>query len=330
MKHFTQVTFVCAALLASVSASANDSTARKGVGGIELTKTDSIQMVSETLEISTARIRVKYRFLNTSTQDIKTIVAFPMPAFDVMGIVGSGGKQSPLDSFRSFVDGQPVQIKKNRAYLIGKVDMTDKLRKIGLSDEQIFDPQFSCTEYAGDDELIPGCDLTKNQVAAIRKQNLLGGAIQETAYWEQTFPAGKEIEVAHEYKPFTGHGASNWLHFNNYRDAKKQLAEVCLDEGTYRLMKPVSDYPDEEWDGSIGVYYLDVEYILGTGRNWKGSIKNFKLVLQKRSPEDVVSLCFPGKPKKTSPITIEFSQTDFVPQDKLVIYFFQRHTEVPR
>jgi hypothetical protein len=328
MKRLISCAFVVLALCDSPISSANDSTARVGVGGLEFVKTENIEMVSEVLEISALNIKVTYRFLNTSSQDIKTAVAFPMPAFDLMGIVGSGGKSSPLESFRNFVDGQPVSVKKRRVYLINNVDVSDKLRKIGLSEEQIFDPNFRCTDYAGDSDILPDCTLTKEQVAAISKQKLLGGAIQETAYWEQVFPAGKEIEVVHQYKPYVGHGANHGTTFNDYRDAKLKFADACLDDGAFRILRRGA--PDADWASGRDdafLYYLDIEYILGTGRNWKGPIKDFKLILKKRAPEDVVSLCFPGHPKKTSPITIEFSQTNFVPQDKLVVYFFERHSE---
>lgn len=66
----------------------------------------------------------------------------------------------------------------------------------------------------------------------------------------------------------------------------------------------------------------DVEYVLGTGRNWKGPIADFTLRIEKDSPEQFVSLCFPGRAKRVSPTVLEFSHTDFVPQDKLVVYFY--------
>jgi hypothetical protein len=41
------------------------------------------------------------------------------------------------------------------------------------------------------------------------------------------------------------------------------------------------------------------------------------------TPDDIVSLCFPEKPLKTSPKTIEFSQSNLIPQDKLIVFFYQ-------
>ncbi len=290
-------------LLMPLGASANDSSARVGAGGLVLEKSDDIEMVSEVLEISTEKIRVTYHFLNTSSRDIKTVVAFPMPAFYQADRDNIG----PLDTFRMSVNGKNVAARKNRKFLIGDADVTDKLRQLGLTDDQIFNTNFECWEMQADNP----CSLTQKQVAAVddlgKRVNGLW-QIQETAYWEQVFPAGKDIEVVHEYRPFTG------FHYggHQYDDPESD----CLDDGTRKAIAK----RDEQYDRTTPTT-RDVEYILGTGRNWKGPIKHFKLIVRKDSPEDVVSLCFPGKAKKASPVTIEFSRTDYVPQDKLVVYF---------
>jgi hypothetical protein len=61
---------------------------------------------------------------------------------------------------------------------------------------------------------------------------------------------------------------------------------------------------------------------LGTGRNWKGPIGEFKPRLKKGIPEEIVSACLPGQPKKLSPTLYEFTERNFVPDDRLVVYFY--------
>lgn len=73
--------FAC--LLAPLAATANDSVAALGAGGIVLGKSDSIVMEKEDLFISEKKIRVNYVFRNTGKQDIATRVAFPVPAFPI-------------------------------------------------------------------------------------------------------------------------------------------------------------------------------------------------------------------------------------------------------
>lgn len=61
------------------TAQANDSTAAFGVGGLVFTKSEHIVMQEEDLLISKDKIRVAYKFYNTSDQPITTRVAFPLP-----------------------------------------------------------------------------------------------------------------------------------------------------------------------------------------------------------------------------------------------------------
>lgn len=321
MNKFLRTLFVLIIVI-SPCANANDSTARVGAGGLELLKTDNIQMVSEVLEISTSKIRVKYHFLNTSDKDVKTTVAFPMPAFDGESrSVGGAENQRPLNSFHIFVNGSAVTVNKNRVFLINNIDVTDKFKQIGLTDDQIFDPLFGC--MSSDVEAYSAaCNLSPEKISAIQKMQTGGPwQIKETAYWEQTFPAGKGIDVVHEYEPFSGSYPYSSGALTEFDHPSKASVEACLDDKTVRAITTKKDNAIKLGDvPSVGLH--DVEYILGTGRNWKGPIKNFKLFIKKDSPDDIVSLCFPGKPKKTTPTTIEFSQSNFEPQDKLIVFFY--------
>jgi hypothetical protein len=315
---------------------ANDSVASVAAGGLELLKTDDIQMVSEELEISTRKIKVKYRFLNTSDKDIKTTVAFPMPPFADTEF-STPQNATPLRSFQSFVNGTKVNAKMHRVFMdkVGGKDLTATLRKIGLTDEQIFRPDFDCIdlppEASGNT-----CKISQDQYSQIKKIiSSEDGVIQETAYWEQTFQAGKEIEVIHEYKPFTGaHMIQVPGEYYSQKDISRnnlpaftrtQLdttspldnhpkSEACLDDRTFKsIIKRVQEIPHQ-------VTMFRVDYILGTGRNWKGPIKNFRLILHKEG--GLVSLCFPGKSRSIDKNTIEFAQNDFVPQDMLTVFFY--------
>ena len=60
-------------------ASANDTTAAIGLGGLEFTKSKDIAMLSEDLSVSSEQIIVKYRFRNNATDEITTLIAFPLP-----------------------------------------------------------------------------------------------------------------------------------------------------------------------------------------------------------------------------------------------------------
>jgi len=63
----------------SQAALANDSSAQLAAGGLVLTKSDSIEMQTEDLEIYRTAVKVRYTFVNTAKQDIVSRVAFPLP-----------------------------------------------------------------------------------------------------------------------------------------------------------------------------------------------------------------------------------------------------------
>lgn len=319
---------------------ANDTTARVGAGGIVLLKSEQIRMVSELLEISTKSIRVKYTFLNEDTADVRTTVAFPMPAYRWnSGDSAVEGNVGPLKTFKHLVNGVPVPTQIERKAVVNGRNITDQLRQIGLSDEQIFVTFGKCSTA---NRLAVSCSLSKKQLAEIAGLTGKGSGdtnwtVEETVFWEQVFPAGKLIEVRHEYAPFVGMSYTSPYQDgfgyvgtspNDYLPRATPLNrpddpnEACLDDGLGQALRKKIGAIVESGVSSVTVTLNDVEYILGTGRNWKGPIQDFKLRIEKSAPEQIISLCFPGKPKKLSPTVLEFAQTNYVPQDRLVVYFF--------
>ncbi len=65
-----------------------------------------------------------------------------------------------------------------------------------------------------------------------------------------------------------------------------------------------------------------LEYVLVTGANWAGPIKDFRLVVDKGSPDNLVSLCG-EKIKKISPTQFEMHATEYFPQRNLDVLILQ-------
>ncbi len=121
-----KVLVLAMSLAIAANVSANDAVAALGAGGIVIGKTDSIAMEKEDLFISEDKIRVSYLFHNTSAQDIRTRVAFPVPEFPEepeMDIGLNVNSNNPM-GFSVKVDGKKVpfdtEIKKHN----GKVKVT--------------------------------------------------------------------------------------------------------------------------------------------------------------------------------------------------------------
>jgi hypothetical protein len=273
---------------------------------------------------------VRFRFLNQSAEDIHATVAFPLPP--TRTTEHWNVERQLLATFRVQVNGRSVPTTTVRKAVIADNDVTAQLRELGYSDRQIFDTPYS--------EIRQGIhDLTTNQRAALEK--LGGGAgqfppwkVAVTMVWQQIFPAGKEIVVEHSYAPIVGavytvpfwegsFSKTSWLPL-----VEGKIEEACLNEMIRRdIKRRVRAYATKN-PKQVCVTLHHVEYILGTGRNWKGPIGEFSLRIEKETPDQLISLCFPGKPKKVSPTVHEFYQQDFVPQDRLVVYFYTVGPEV--
>jgi hypothetical protein len=250
---------------------ANDTLARVPVrGGLEFVKSENIRMVEEDLEISLKRIRVKYRFLNESDQDISSTVAFRLPAHNLSEDKTDRFPDKETDDrFLVLVNGDPVQTKK----------------------------------------------------------------IENAQTWRQTFPAGKEMVVEHSYGPNAGGEYDYIYQMNRYTYAflhtfffwvtlPSSGGGACIDRSTARAIKKRVE-ASARGGGTVAVFARDIEYILGTGRNWKGPIGKFVLRIEKESPDHFVAVCFPESPKQVSPTVSEYVQTDFVPPDKLIVFFYR-------
>ncbi|RYE72919.1 MAG: DUF4424 domain-containing protein, partial [Oxalobacteraceae bacterium] len=75
-------------------------------------------------------------------------------------------------------------------------------------------------------------------------------------------------------------------------------------------------------DGYYGHVETWVGYILSSGANWRGPIKDFRLVVDKGKPANLVSFCMDGV-RKISPTQFEVRKTDYEPDHDLNILIVQ-------
>lgn len=329
-----KVALAAAALAIAAPALANDSEAEIGIGGITLRPSEAVVMQSEDLFISEEIVKVSYRFLNPTGRDIVTTVAFPMPP-QPRGMLDRWydmeNKQEWSDfGFSTWVDGQPVRLQMIERAMIGSRDVTDRVKELGLP---VYWP-------VGDGE----ASVLEGLSEARRRQLVAEGlAVKDEAFgeelvpaWdhvaffvrEQTFPADSTVEVRHEYVPIAGGSVGGALE-KPIREEHPQIIEdyrkeFCTDDyfiaGVDRrlaaLRKPgFAAFYGETWLG----------YVLSSGANWKGPIGRFRLVVDKGSPDNLVSFCMDGV-KKIAPTQFEVTKTNFEPTrdlDILIVKFHQ-------
>lgn len=324
-----------AALLAcAVPSLANDSEAEVGIGGITLRPSTDLVMQSEDLFISEELVKVSYRFLNPTDRDITTTVAFPLPA-QPRGMIDRWydmeNRQDWSDfGFSTWVDGKPVRLALIERAMIGERDITERVLELGL-------PIYWPVAYGE-----PGV-LEKLSETERRRLVAEGLAVEDEAFggdlvpaWdhvaffvrEQTFPADSTVEVRHEYVPIAGGSVGGALEKQIREDSPQIIADYrkrfCTDDyflgGVDRrlaaLRKPgYAAYYMETWLG----------YVLSSGANWKGPIGRFRLVVDKGSPDNLVSFCLDGV-EKIGPTQFEVRKTNFEPDrdlDILIVKFHQ-------
>ena len=104
-----QAALLTSAVLLISNVQANDSSAVIGAGGLVLTQSDAIAMQQEDLFVSETKIKVDYKFRNTSNKAVTTRVAFPLPELPAetdMDLSADPRAANPM-KFKLMVDGKP-------------------------------------------------------------------------------------------------------------------------------------------------------------------------------------------------------------------------------
>ena len=309
-----------AALLAAAPAPANDTVASMGAGGLVLEKTDGITMLSEDLFLSMEEVRVTYRFLNHTDEAIETIVAFPMPDIepDWMGTV-RGPVSDPMRTlpFITRIDGYSVPTHVEQKAMLNGVDVTRRLQRLGLP----LIPYFDALEG-------PVGDLTEAQIAELVADGLMESNVHDdgsrssfglwtlktTHYWTQIFYPGEEVGIEHIYVPVTGGTTATGVGEPGVQWPEYE-ERYCVDE----LVRAAVARKQAE-----GFQMRDswLDYTLVTGANWSGPIRDFRLVVDKGSVDNVVSFCAEGV-RRISPTQFEVRHSNYTPTRDLNVLIVQ-------
>ncbi len=306
---------VLALLALAAPAAANDSTAGHDAGGLVLTRSADIDMVSEDLSVSAQEVRMRYVFRNRSARGIRTLVAFPMPDRDLTEAHFS--EVAYPEDFRTLVDGRPVTMKVERKALHDGADRTAALAQFGLAPDSPGAALDALPEaqrerlvklgLAAIDEYDDGRGWEKHFVPA--------WTVRETWHWEQLFPAGRDLVVEHRYTPGTGGSVGTGLALPGFRsspEGRRMIAEYCIDSGFLagvdRLARRAGGTVPEQRIG----------YVLTTGGNWRSPIGRFRLVVDKGAPENLVSFCGEAV-RKISPTRFETVRTNWRPDRDLKV-----------
>lgn len=327
-----RIALAAAGLVLAAPLAANDSVAETSAGGLVLTRSAEIDMVSEDLFVSADEVRVRYVFRNRGPQDVRATVAFPMPEQDLSLLV-EGDVAYPRD-FDTRVNGKPVAMRIERKAMLGGRDHSALLTSLRVPIADDPDPSLAVIPE-GLDALGPADQdrLVRMGLATVEQYDRGTGiqrhlapmwTVRQSWYWEQVFPAGRDLVVEHRYRPGTGGSVGTGLVLPDFRassEGRRMVADYCIDAaflaGLDRMARRIrGDFP------LIGEQR--VGYVLITGANWRAPIGDFRLTVDKGRPENLISFCGDGV-RKTGPTRFEMRRTNWRPDRdlKLLILFPQ-------
>ena len=324
-----------AALVLPATAPANDSEAEWALGGLALKQNDAISMDAEDLYVSAEAIRVNYTYTNHSDAAQKVLVSFPIPALpgNNPGWVEYGSFPDWKElQFSTTVDGKPAKWDVAERAVAGGKDVTAlvKAEKFPLA-------WYQDSEFIEKIGALPPAEVKRLAALGLVKRAegeewggngwMPGWQVQYHITREQTFPAHATVRVAHRYTPLAGGSVGGVLH----AFAQGELADVraayekkyCIDKaflsGVDKRQKQETARHGEGGSGSAETW---IGYVLSSGANWRGPIGDFRLVVDKGKPDNLVSFCMDGV-KKISPTQFEVRKKNYEPDRDLNVLIVQ-------
>lgn len=323
----TLVTVVSCWDAASSPSPANDTSAELAIGGLTFTKNADISIESEELTIGLDAITVRYVFLNRSTKPITLTVAFPLPDINLADASNTAfpvGNPLNYVGFSTRIDSKPVSFATNQQAFLNDKNVTANLKEMGIPVFPVGPQQLKINELPEE----------------VRARALAQGLLVESgtndkgmplydATWtiktsvvrRQSFPPGKPVTVEHRYRTSVGVSFDSILR-QDHRVQKGLASEVQRYKSTYCVdddfLKLVDGLKPADKPGKPRFIERRINYVLTTGANWAGPIKDFHLVVDKGRADRIVSFCSEGL-KEISPTQSEIRATDFTPKRDLEI-----------
>ena len=306
------------------AAFANDSSAEKAAGGLILRQNRDIDMVSEDLFVSPALVRVRYVFRNRAAQPRRITVAFPMPDRDLSYEMES--EVAYPDDFHTMVEGRPVRMNVERRAVLNGVDRTAELTRLGVP---VAPPAGQSATWlaqrirrlprATQERLASAGLIDAASLADSSHQILPMWTVRETWHWDQVFPAGRDLRVEHRYAPGVGGTAGVPLanrEFRSGENGREYQRTYCTDAAFLAAIDRMQARAEREQDH----YPMErrLGYILRTGGNWRSPIGDFRMVVDKGSPNAIVSFCGEGV-RRLSPTQFEVRHRNWRPDRDLAV-----------
>src|SRR3984957_306612 len=267
------------------AAFANDSTAELTTGGLVLSKNADIEMRSEDLAISEKEISVRYRFFNDAASDQTVTVAFPMPDVTLVDRDIAFPARDPANflDFHTVADGRDVRAQYEEKAVLDGTDISARLKAFGVPlavQNKATSDVLDALPRPKQDELeklgfVTGYEEGdgKDMVHRVTPK----WTFKSTYYWNQTFPAGREIGIEHRYAPSVGEAVGSMLNSTPIDAAglREYEALYCIDQDFLAGVKTALGKPDANGQPAHPFYEKRIAYVLKTAANWAKPIGDF-------------------------------------------------------
>jgi Domain of unknown function (DUF4424) len=311
---------------------ANDSSAELSAGGLVFTRSEDVSLESEELKISPDVVNVRYQFLNQSQKPVTLTIAFPLPDIDVSDAADYSIPYNDPTNFLGFktkIDGKPVNFSIHQRAFLATKDVTATLRSAGVLMLPIGPEQARLSELPETtrDQLLQQGLLLQNGFDDLGNQRYLGAwTVKTAAVRKQTFAPNRLVTVEHHYHTSLGMSFDTVL-----RKGLRQKTVMAGEIERYRdnycvgdaFLTALDQLAGEGEAAKVRVQERRISYVLKTGANWAGPIKDFKLTVDKQKPDRLISFCADSI-QVVSPTMVEFKAKDFTPDKDLKILIIGR------
>jgi Domain of unknown function (DUF4424) len=340
MRLSRSVSFVVAVLVSALgnsTAMANDSAAELSVGGLNFSRSDDVSLESEILKISPKLVSVRYQFFNRTDQPVTLTVAFPLPDIDLSeGEMLSLPDNDPTNfvGFKTRIDGRPINFTMQQSAYLASKNVSATLRGLNVPILPIGAQHLDLAELPepARNQLFEQGLLLKNGTDDKGRQRYEAGwTVRTAAVRKQTFAPNRAAMVEHRYHPSVGISFDTVLR-KGLRQNKALAAEIARYRRDYCIgddfLAALDKLAGDAEHNAEKLQERRITYVLKTGANWAGSIKDFRLVVDKQKADRLVSFCA-TQMRAISSTLVEATATDFTPEKDLKILIIGRFDNEP-
>jgi hypothetical protein len=232
--------------------------------------------------------------------------------------------------FSTTVDGRPVAAEVQQRVFAGGIDRTELLRRLNVPVAPHLPATGAALDKLAQDDQQRLIDLGLVQAEeydagkGMEKHVTPRWTLKTTYFWQQTFPAQRELVIVHRYRPSLGESAGTSLGEPGWTGLAEYRHKYCIEDDFLRAVERARRVAHSSYGAPFSEQHI--EYVLSTGANWRGPIGDFTLVVDMGGPTNLVSFCAEGV-RRISPTKFQVHSTNFTPALDLAVLILKPQSQ---